>query len=532
MGALVGSSPGAAEPSEVRVALAATGTRTSRWVSLRVHGTGETFAWIVPVKPDALVDLASDAWLESLEDATAPRVVPPNAVPPCGFAGGVEVEGDVSHVVTTSPDAVAVAPDGPSLVTTLAAWGLAMPSDLAPLVDDAAANGDGFVALRYPAAPGTDLVTRTLRVVDASPPDVALSMMRAASPVAVTAYSFTTGLASVGTQAVAIDPSLLLWNATGSSTYTGVRDTLLSSNPGAWLLETSAHAPLFAGESLPNDPGAIDALSSAYFTRATAYGDTSASAGTCTESAATWASSISLVGYACPAGKLANVGSASCQEATTAEQIAPDAFRCGGIADDLALALSGLAPGSTWVSRGRTVLAPGAFGKDDRVTPSPAAGVSTGPVVTCAGYDQLCGGAGSSGAPPTGSSSSSSGSSSGTASSGGGSDNGSDPGAGAAAAADVASAALDSTSGCFGDSSSSDGGGDTCGGGSTESTGDSGGGCSGSTDSSSSCAVADASTRPRGGRSPVSRVVLLLAAFAAIARRGKRTTRQGNGPPI
>ena len=71
------------------------------------------------MKPNAFVDLTSDAWLESLEDATAPRVVPPDVSPPCG-AGGVEVDGELSHVVTTVPDSVATAADVAALGDTLA----------------------------------------------------------------------------------------------------------------------------------------------------------------------------------------------------------------------------------------------------------------------------------------------------------------------------------------------------------------------------------------------------------------------------
>src|ERR1700761_3225622 len=83
-GAIVTSPDGASSTTEVRVAVSSTGTRTSRWASIHVHGAATSFAWVVPVKPNAFVDLASDGWLEALEDATAPRVVPPDAAPPCG----------------------------------------------------------------------------------------------------------------------------------------------------------------------------------------------------------------------------------------------------------------------------------------------------------------------------------------------------------------------------------------------------------------------------------------------------------------
>jgi Uncharacterized protein conserved in bacteria (DUF2330) len=152
MGAIVTSPPGDSSITDVRVAVSSTGTRTSRWVSLHVHGSATAFAWILPVKSSAFVDLASDAWLEALEDATSPRVVPPDAAPTCG-AGGVETDGDITHAVTTAPDAVATAADEPTLATTLTGWGLPLSADLAPMLDAAAADGDSFVALRYSDAP-------------------------------------------------------------------------------------------------------------------------------------------------------------------------------------------------------------------------------------------------------------------------------------------------------------------------------------------------------------------------------------------
>ncbi|MGH7296029.1 MAG: DUF2330 domain-containing protein, partial [Polyangiaceae bacterium] len=140
MGAIVTRPGGSSSTTQVRLAVSSTGTRTSRWASIGVHGDGAPFAWVIPVKPDAFVDLASDAWLEALEDATTPRVVPPDSSPPCG-PGGVELEGSLSHLVTTAPDAAGIVPDAATLGVVLAQWGLALPDDLAPLVGQAGAAG-------------------------------------------------------------------------------------------------------------------------------------------------------------------------------------------------------------------------------------------------------------------------------------------------------------------------------------------------------------------------------------------------------
>ncbi|MGD0523869.1 MAG: DUF2330 domain-containing protein [Polyangiaceae bacterium] len=515
MGAIVTSPPGASSTNDVRVVVASTGARTSRWVSLHVHGGATAFAWIVPVKPSAFVDLASDAWLESLEDATAPRVVPPDVSPPCG-AGGVELDGDPSHVVTTAPDAVATASDAASLATTLSGWGLAMTSDLAPLVDTAGADGDSFVALLY-SNPAPDVVTRTVRVVDTSPFNIPLALTSGSVTVSVTAYVFSTGSITMGTAAsVALDPSLLLWQADGTSTYAPVSETLLTTNPGAWLVETAGHPELFEGEPVPS-AGPVPALAPTYFSRAWTYGDASGAPQSCSAAAAAVATSLSPVAIACPAGALTKVGDAACVEAPTDGEVSPDDLRCGATSDDLAIALSGTAPANAWLTRSRSVLSPGMFGTDTGLSTDSDAGApaaATGPVVTCSGYAESCGGGSGGGTPtpPGGGATSSSGGN--TASSSGGN---TDPGGGVASTVgDVVSAAVDSSSddGCGGDSSEDSG--DSCSGSGGGGDDVGGGGCDG--DPSTDCSVA----RPRGRHAPTSRILLLFVALAAVTRRRGR----------
>jgi len=518
MGAIVSSPPGASSTREVRVAVSSTGTRTSRWVSLHVHGTATAFAWVVPVKPSAFVDLTSDAWLESLEDATAPRIVPPDVSPPCG-AGGAEVDGDLSHVVTTAPDSVATAADAATLGNTLAGWGITVTGDLAPLLDAAGADGDSFIALLYSSA-SPDVVTRTVRIVDTSSATIPLGLTSGSSTVAVTAYAFATGGVTLGTSpSLTLDPTLLLWQADGTSTYAPVSETLLTTNPGAWLVETTGHPELFAGEAVPGS-GAAPALAPTYFSRAWTYGDASGAPSACSADADAVATSLSPVAIACPAGALARVGGASCVEGpVTSGEVDPGALRCGGIADDLALALSGISPASVWLTRTRSVVSAGAFGVDAALAPDTVGSEATGPVVTCSGYGQACGGGNSSGGapPPTGGPSSSSGGAG--ASSGGGT---TDPGGGSSVGStvgNVVGAALDASSstddGCGGDSS--DDSGDSCsgdGGGGDAASGDD---CSGG--SSPDCALG----RPGGRHSPTSRILLLVVAFAAVARRRTRS---------
>ena len=495
-------------------------------MSLHVHGSATAFAWILPVKASALVDLASDAWLESLEDATAPRVVPPDVTPACG-AGGVEVEGDIGHAVTTAPDAVAVAADPPSLVAVLGGWGFA-----ADRGSGAGARRRGGRRRRLPgvallrcAGGRGDADRARRRLLSGERP---LAMTGGASTVNVTAYAFSAGPAALGTgPSLALNPSLILWLDDGTSTYASVRDAALSENPGAWLIEDADPQMLFQGEPIPG-LGAIPALTPTYFSRAGAYGDASGSPEECTAAATALASSDALVAPACPSGALSQVGQPGCQETVDDGQVSPDPLRCGGIADDLAMALSGLAPAAAWLTRARSVIAPVTLGVNSPLAaaaPAAPAAVLTGPLLTCIAYDNPCGAdnGGTAPAPPTSSSSSGSGSSSGSA----GQDPGSGNGVGSAVGTgiDVPLDSDDADQGCGGDSS--DDSGDSCSGDpSGGDPGSAGDDCSGSP-SSDDCALAgrsgDAPTGRRHG--PASRLLLLVVAGAAVARRRGRGSR-------
>jgi Uncharacterized protein conserved in bacteria (DUF2330) len=523
MGAIVSSPPGSAAITEVRVAVSTTPTRTTRWVSLHVHGAATTFAWIVPVSPSGFVDLASDAWLESLEVATAPRVLPPvgNPAPPaCNIVDDVDLQGNLSHVSTSPPTAVAVAPDAASLTAALAGWGLAMPVNLVPPVDAAGAEGDSFVALLYTQG-SPDTTTRTLRVVDSSAPTFPLEATAGATAVQVTAYSVLGGSLALGGVSLPVAPPSILWQADGTSTYAAVTAALLGTSPGAWVLDSSSQQAVFV--DAPSAAGmTIPALAGTYFLRAEAYGDTTASAARCDASAISWSTNTAPAGAACPSGALASIGTgASCTESTGTGQIAPDTFKCGA-ADDFALALSGLAPASVWLSRSRTVLTPEQAIADAPVEASgsgtpPAGAPPFGPDVPSWGYvPDVCASA------STSSGGSGGGGSYGSTTAGGGTS-----GTGDNTAGNVGAAAGTAASGCGG-SSAGDGSDDSgCDGDSSGSDADDSSDCDAPSGSSDDCAMGVHGTVRRaghGGRGGTTRALLILAAGLAMLRRRRHAT--------
>jgi hypothetical protein len=531
MGAVVAAPAGASSAVSLRVAVASAAGRTAHWASIEATGDATALAWLIPARPGAALDLSSDAWFEALEAATAPRVVSPDVTPPCGIPGGVEVEGDFTHTATAAPEAVVVAADRPTLDAALATWGMALTSDLAPAVDAQLAAGNAMAALFYTNAAGT-LRTRTVRVVDDSTPDVPLGLVTAgASPASVTAYSFGPGALQLAGLSVAMDPAALVWRSDGTSTYAPVRDALLAANPGAWLFETGGHNILFDETNVPGG-GPAPAFATSYYFRAASYGDATAAPDACSTQATAVAQSDSLVAPACPTGALARVGAAACVEVVGAGEIDPASLRCGGASDDLAIALSGLSPGQTWVTRTRSTIAASSRGSDIGVSVAGAA-APFGPVVDASSYAQACspvaGSSGSSGGTPTsGPGVTAGGSSGGNGGSGGGSSSGpsGDPGEGnpgvIVGGAVVASAAANATSdsgGCGGDSSSS---GDSCSGDTSSDDGDSGGGCSGTGSGSTSDSGSSDCRVGSGRRSAASRFLMLLVAMATFARRRSR----------
>jgi len=486
MGAIVSSPPGASAAVSLRFAIATSevqGAPNARWASVTVQGSATAFAWIVPARPGALLEFSPEAWLEALEASTAPRVVPPDVAPPCGFSGGVEVEGSFTPTVTSAPGAVVVAADRPTLDAALASWGLSVTPELSPAIDAAIASGSDLVAMLFTDASGT-VVTRTLRVVDDAPPGVPLSLLTGgANAVQVTAFALSGSSTAFGTQPdLTIDPTSILWGSDGTSSYASALDATLEANPGRWLLETSGASLVSTPTTLP-DGATVPSLTAAYDSLAANGGD-------------------------------------------------------GGISDDLAVAagVSGAADAGTengWLARGRAVIPAGALGQDAPLTGGSLEAI--GPVVTAAGYAQTC--EASTPPPPPPQQVGASGGS-GTPSS-----QGTSSGAAVNLSAGAATVAADSTDGCGGDSSDS---GDGCGGdsssssdgtdssssdssggcsGSSDSSNDSGSGCSGSSDSSSSssdCSVPDGAGRGRPPRSGTSRFLVFLVGVAALCRRRRR----------
>ncbi|WP_438026330.1 DUF2330 domain-containing protein [Sorangium sp. So ce233] len=403
--------PGAGQASvEQRVAVAAGPERTTVWTSLRFQGASGPVALVVPVPPLAALDVSSDAWLEALEAATAPRVLPPGGVGPyCPGEGGApapfDMTGRLAHEATLKPVEVTVLADVDAVAQWAASAGLALSPETAAQLG--ALQGVRFAAARFDA-PGGPAVTRTLRVaMGGGAPLLPLSLTRAdEGDVLVTAWLLGDGRGALsGAAPVTLPPASLTWDASAQrSDYAELRAEVLGQARDGALVEGAGHDALSRSIAIGSD--SVDSVVAAYFARADAYGDLPDGPGSCAAVAAAALASSLEVAASCPRAEHGVVdGAADCAESPRRDETDPDLLRCGPIADDLAVGLSGLAPSSVWLTRVSMRLAAGQSGADWPLIFGDGASVS--PVVRAGriGLDECSGdGGGGAGAGPGGSS--------------------------------------------------------------------------------------------------------------------------------
>ncbi|MEO7327436.1 MAG: DUF2330 domain-containing protein [Minicystis sp.] len=358
-GAWVASAP--LTPVEQRVAIAAGPLRTTIWTSLRfTQQAAGSVAIVVPAPPGSALDLSSDAWFEALEVATAPRVFPPVGAesacpgappsPPALF----EIAGHVEHMQSLKVEDVSVLDDA----AAVSSWASQAGLTISPALDAAlGSQGPGrFVALRFQAPAGPS-ITPTLRLsMPGAPPLLPLALLRAGSDdLQITTFLIGEGRAKLSGTVDTSVPSLgLRWDAAAKkSDYLSDRESVLDLlGPSAALLESAGHEAL--GTSLPiaNGKASIDSVLVSFFERASAYGDAEESVAGCSIQAALALASNSAVASVCPRAYLGVIdGGAPCKESPSPVGVDPAELRCGGIADDLAVALSDLTPSQTWLNR-------------------------------------------------------------------------------------------------------------------------------------------------------------------------------------
>lgn len=274
LGALVARPPATSFGTSGEVAVAVTPGNVTTWVRMRFVGAADSVAWLVPVPPDAAVDLASPMWLDALEDATAPRILTPDATPAgatCAPMAAITSKGDASAPPTVA--AMAIADDPAALALILATWGFS-PGALAEPAAAAVAEGQRLLVLRLDLSQGT---TPTLRI---HAPGSSTPMLLAHTPLSepYTVWMLTDGRASLaGTTELAVPPASLTWVSASATNYEPTRTALLADSARSVLEATGPAAAktisvlagsgavpglveAYAARVAPTTPEAIDAV--------------------------------------------------------------------------------------------------------------------------------------------------------------------------------------------------------------------------------------------------------------------------------
>jgi len=367
-----------------RMVYAVSGERTVLWSSLEYTGAPEDFSWVLPVRPGAYLEASTEAWFEALEAVTATRVSAPqlhcaydDSGSGCiGCAGGdlgksVYGSGDggdgvtVVHAGTVGPyDTVTLeSQSGDTLSAWLVGKGYVVPDDVKPIIAAYVAEGFDFIALRL--APGYGVQNmRPVRVVTPGPVGLLPLRMVAAgmgSSVAVTLYV-------IGEQRYALpdleeselDTHELAFDfATERSNYADVRASALAWNLGYRYLTTFADRGALSkryvdleGDSLGFSIGGSTrgTLAEIYF--AQAQSDAGLTPLNCSAVTARLSEDRAVKDDALPNGELTR-GALAC-----------------GKADDIGVALVGLHPSRTWLTRVELDLPREALTRDCVVAPS------------------------------------------------------------------------------------------------------------------------------------------------------------------
>lgn len=363
-GAVLAYPPNSSELRELQVAVATSEGQSTWWLGAKVEGAAQAIFVVVPAPPGSSVDLASDAWFEALSDATHPRIVPPSMPPDVTCPEAVvpgnddyDLSGDISHSASVQPTPSIEVLDFSQLVLLLQDNGLSLDFEAMSTLADLDTAGYRFVVLRYEPPAGNSTL-RTVRIAslgDSIKVPLLLSDAGATSA-QIRVWAFSEGRANPGLVPWRqVDRSELAWSLAGTTpptNYAAVIDSMLDQAAGdLWIVDAASHQAMFRNTSLLGGSASIPSVAAAYFDRAAAYGDSQADSAPCIGRVGMYESSPATVGRACAPGALAVIGTSSCVEDPQPGEIEPDQLRCGGIADDLALAMGGAEIASLWLTR-------------------------------------------------------------------------------------------------------------------------------------------------------------------------------------
>jgi hypothetical protein len=359
------------------------------------------------VTQGAVLELASDAWLEALDAATAVRIAAPTlqcvttqqqtfydgfacssaAVAGCGASAG-ERTMDVTEInpLVTPPPPVSVVHQGSvgpyetvtlhanvpgALPTWLTSHGYAIDADIQPIIDAYTQDGFDFIALRLLPDQGVQQMKPVRVTQPGANVSLPLRMVAAgAGPsVALTLFVIGEGRYQTTNFSGTDRPSSVSWDfSSESSDYATQRQMAVSQGP-TWLTAFAVQGAFFVPQTDPSTSAPVQYVTSqgtrttiadAFMDQAAANGEAELS---CAGIYSTLTSSTGQVVDLCPPG------GGPCKDPGP-DEIDSRYFACGPV-DDLAVALLGLHPKDVWVTRLEAELPRPALSTDLQLGASP-----------------------------------------------------------------------------------------------------------------------------------------------------------------
>ncbi|MRG95266.1 DUF2330 domain-containing protein [Polyangium spumosum] len=387
-----------------RMAFAISPTQTVLWDQVEYTGSPQEFAWVLPIKKGARLEVASNAWFEALDAATSTRVVQPQLFcadfgggdfdnfestdsggSGCGcfmmsadsanYAGGGTGGGEdlapppppveVVRRETVGPyEVVTLATDTPGVLTDwLQTHGFAVDAEIQPIIDQYVAEDFDFIAMRLAPGEGVQSMKPVRVLSPGATPVMPLRMVAAGTGAntAITLYVIGEGRWEAKNFPNAkLEQAEVTWDfATQSSDYSVLRSEVLAKdNARTFLSSYARQGPLLS--PVQNSTGQMtrymtDASPQQYSTIGDLFVQTAILNGEASEFEADCAGRF--LKYAPSADVVVN----PCAEDGTCAAVEPgqiDArdFECAGVMegttlDDLAVAFTGMHPSSVWLTR-------------------------------------------------------------------------------------------------------------------------------------------------------------------------------------
>lgn len=390
-----------------RMAFALSTTHTVLWDQIKYAGAPSEFAWVLPVKAGAVLELGSDAWFETLDAATSAQIVSPplNCAPAyngggnpgcslgCGAvsdAGGglysphgqdVPPPVTVTHEGTVGPyETVTLHANVPdALPAWLTAHKYAIDPSVKPIIDAYTAEGFDFIALRLLPSAGVQQMKPVRVVTPGMSPALPLRMVAAGTGAKVAITLFVIGEGRWEAQNfpnATLDQSNLTWDfVTSSSNYATSRQGLLDKQGGRTWNNAFANRGSLLSQDMSGGTGLVINIGGSSFTTfGAAYAQQGVSDGEttttdCVSAFQGYAASSEQVSGAClgKGGGTGGTGGAGTGGAGTggkgtggaggsspcsvpSGEIDASQLACGPL-DDLAVALVGLHPRDVWLTR-------------------------------------------------------------------------------------------------------------------------------------------------------------------------------------